>query len=514
MQREYDIKSVSSKNGTFLGRRYDEICAFLGIPYARAQRFKRSVEVRGSEGFLIDATIPGSAPIQSDEVYSIDGPGTCSEDCLNLNLYFFDNCKCNKPVMVWIYGGAQVVGNNFGILLENGDCQLDARRIVEKNNDLIIVVPNYREGIFGSLCVGEIDGASDEYKYSNNLTRLDILESLKWIRNNITIFGGDPNNVTLCGQSAGSANITSLLLMPEAKGYFNRVICESSFAMDISLTTYEHAKIISESIFEKLNIKAIKDILSLSSDELLKAQDELTQMSMGGSPVFKEIPSKLFSPVVDNAVIFDNYWDYLKDISVKDVSFLGGTNEGEYDQQFQRFSDKANWQKAKELLITHCRIEGRENILEKYISNYRENRSEFEAYKDFKNDLYLRMGGISYADVFSKQGKASYFYYLKGSRASYSVPNNSRCPHGAEIDILFYNPSKESDALKDKIRRYFFDFARFGNPNGKNAEEWKEFGKERNTMILSDNCYMSEKVRNKDTALLYTLLKENEENHG
>lgn len=504
---EFETTVVKAKSGTYTGKKEGNVCSFLGVPFAKAERWKRA-KVAAASDDVIDATAFGPSPWQMEDPMR-PMPAGFSEDCLNLNLYCVEPEKPGKTVMVWIYGGAQVGGNNIGQLMEDGSVLLDGRKFAALYPDVVLVVPNYRVGILGSANLSFFPDYTEEYRFANNLARLDILECLRWVRENIEAFGGDPENVTLFGQSAGSNNITCQMLMPEAKGYFKRAICESSFAMDISLTKFEHSVIISKALFDEKHITTLRDALALSPEEVMEAQNALVSRSMGGNPIFKEIPSKLFSPVVDEAVIASDYWQYLQQEGAANVDYLGGTNVGEYDQQFVDFPAEENWDKARAMVLDHCRgkLEGHEEIVDQFVENYRETRTPFVAYKDLKGDIYLRMGAISYAKVFAEKGASSWLYFLQEKEDAPAA--EARCAHAAEIPMLFCKPNPTDEALQNWIRDAWVSFARTGNPNAESLTvEWKQFDGERSTMVISDNTRMVPGVRNKDTELLLPLLNE------
>lgn len=505
---------IIAKNGTYVGKysRKTEVCSFSGIPFGRAQRWEKAADVETTSEDRVMACDYGPSPWQ-DPSPGEGIPVRMDEDCLNLNLYGRELERTGKAVMVWIYGGAQVAGNNIGSITEEGEALFDGTGIVEKNEDILIVVPNYRVGIWGSLNLSVLDGYEERYAYSNNLARLDIVQCLRWIRENIEAFGGDRENITLFGQSAGSANISSLLLMPEARGLFKRVICQSSFAMDISLTSYEDSMTIAGEFFDMLHVKTVREAKALSPEELLKVQNEIVKCSMGGSPVFSKVSSKLFSPVIDGTVIPTDYWDYFMRKGCEGIDFLGGTNEGEYDRQFAAFRSRQDWGRAKKMLTEHCRAKldpsygGDPNIIPAYIKNGDTQRTVFEAYKDLKNDLYLRMGALGYGIVFARYGSSAYLYYL--TLGGEERADGIRCPHGTEIPVVFRKGRDADSEISVKIQDAWYNFARRGNPGGADGGTWKQVGPDRlHTMKIGKSFVMSLGVRPKDTALLLPLLNE------
>lgn len=511
----FGYKEIVTKRGTYIGREEAGTCSFLGIPYGKAGRWEKAVDVETTSKARIMACNYGPSPWQDIMQEEYITPVQMSEECLNLNLFGKDLEQTGKAVMVWIYGGAQVAGNNIGCRTASGEALFDGKRIVENNPDILLVVPNYRVGIWGSVNLSALAGFTERYQFSNNLARLDIVQCLKWLHENIEAFGGDKNKITLFGQSAGSANISSLLLMPEARGLFKRVICESSFSMDLSLTSFRDSVIISNEIFKRLHVKSIEDAQRLDAKDLLKVQNEIIKYSMGGTPVFSGVNSKLFSPVVDKTVIPDNYWNYFMQTGCRGIDFLGGTNEGEYDQQFEKFKEPGNWAEAEKMLISHCKGKlnplygGKEDIISLYVENGKPERTAFEAYRDLKNDIYLRMGALSYSMLFAEKGASSYLYYLTLQGAGRT--KEERCPHGAEIPILFLKDNNVDYESQMQIRNAWYNFGRTGNPNGEgnNGNFWKQVGNGiLNTMKIGENFAISSGIRLEDASLLLPLMEE------
>ena len=246
----------------------------------------------------------GQVPMQDDRRTDSTNRG---DDCLNLNIWAADNNLTNKSVYMYIFPGAQIGGDNT---------KQQWTEFVRENPDIIVVQPNYRAGYWGSLDLSTLEGydtVEDEYKYSNNLGRLDLLECLKWINQNIEAFGGNPDDVTIGGHSAGSNNVTCLLMMEEAYQYFQKAICQASFCVDISLETKETAEFVSQALFEELGVSTIDELLACTNKEVLEAQIKISSSSASGSSAFSNVENKLFSPVIDDVVIPENYYKYLLD---------------------------------------------------------------------------------------------------------------------------------------------------------------------------------------------------------
>ncbi|MBQ8305331.1 MAG: carboxylesterase/lipase family protein [Blautia sp.] len=495
---------ITSGRARFAGERRGEACCFYGIPFAEAGRWQRARAVTYPVDTCVHASGFGPSPWQPENPAEFCTPAGLAEDCLNLNLFVSRPQESGKAVLLWVYGGAQVMGSNTGPRTEAGSWLFDGADLVTEHPDVLVVVPNYRVGTWGSANLSFFPDFREEYRFANNLARLDILECLRWVRKNIASFGGDPDRITLAGQSAGAANLSSLLLMPEAKGEIHRVLCESSFCMDMGLTSFDDSVRISRAFFEEAGVHTLAEALAMTSGELLEAQQKLLAASMGGSPVFRDIPSKLFSPVVDREVIFDDYWDYLAAEGCRGVSFLGGTNEGEYDQQFEGFEEPRDLAKVRDLVMDHCfcRLKDKDALIGRYLLSGPRDRTELEAWMDLKRDIYLRVPSVCYAELFSKNGAGSWLYFLKGQEGS--EPGRLRFRHASEIPMLFKKPCPYPEEVSMFVRENWLAFVRSGRPGA----SWPPYGEEKETMVITEHTHMENGIRVEDIELLKPLCKE------
>ena len=214
---------VKTKQGLVRGARERAVYAWKGIPYALPPigkyRFKPPHPPEPWDG-IRDAARYGAVPCQSDG-YLISQFGeksyVMSEDCLNLNIWSPAADGGKRPVLVWFYGGSYVSGTANAPLYNGAS--------FAERGDLVFVGVNYRLGILGFLHLGEIAG--EEYAASGNNGLLDQIAALEWIRDNIEAFGGDPDRVTIFGESAGAASVATLMAMPKARGLFHRGIMQS-----------------------------------------------------------------------------------------------------------------------------------------------------------------------------------------------------------------------------------------------------------------------------------------------
>src|SRR5437588_1993454 len=233
---------VRTRQGAVRGSAAEGVVSFKGIPYAAPpfgpNRFRPPQPVELWSGvrdtLTYGATVPKPPYFPPFDVL-LPEPAIVGEDCLNLNIWSPDLGQARLPVMVWIHGGA--FSNGSGAIL-----QYDGSHFAR--DGVVCVTINYRLGADGFLYLG--DGIA-------NLGLLDQITALAWVQENIAAFGGDPNNITVFGESAGAFSISTLLSMPRAKGLFSRMIAESGAGHHISLPAT--AQRVGQYLAEKLGVK-------------------------------------------------------------------------------------------------------------------------------------------------------------------------------------------------------------------------------------------------------------------
>src|SRR6478609_2261090 len=210
--------AVRTKAGELRGTYENGIAVFRGVPYAAAPigelRFSPPQPTPPWQG-VRDATQDGPIPPQGRSRLAHimgDFERRQSEDCLTLNIWTPAAYSKKRPVLVWIHGGAFASGA--------GSLPWYSGERFAANGDVVVVSINYRLGVLGFLC---LPGVSD-----GNLGLLDQVAALRFVRDNIAAFGGDPDNVTVVGQSAGASSIAFLMTMPQARGLFRRAIMQST----------------------------------------------------------------------------------------------------------------------------------------------------------------------------------------------------------------------------------------------------------------------------------------------
>ncbi|UOR13729.1 carboxylesterase/lipase family protein [Halobacillus amylolyticus] len=303
---------VETANGKVKGKQVEGVYAWKGIPYAKPPlgplRFQPPEQPESWEG-IRDATHFGPAsPQPSREISDFLGneAKNTSEDCLYLNVWSPGADDKRRPVMVWIHGGAFISGSGSSDFYDGTSFATEG--------DVVVVTINYRLGIMGFLHLGEIGG--EEYATSGNCGILDQVAALRWVQENIEAFGGDPNRVTVFGESAGAMSIGVLLALPSAKGLFHQAILQSGAAKN-ALSSSKATKVAHH----------LLDSLDVGADELSKLVDMPIEKLVEASAA---LPSMSLQPVIDGVSLPEHPEKALAAGAAKGVPILIGTTKDEF----------------------------------------------------------------------------------------------------------------------------------------------------------------------------------------
>ena len=294
IEGDYDeANAVKSVNGTFVGTEEHGVAWWLGIPYAKPpvgeRHFKAPEYVDPADG-VFEAKYYGKC------AFGAHGQGDCmqkleSEDCLHLNIWVNeDDTTEKKPVMVWIHGGAYVAGSLSQIAYNGAN-------LVQRQSDIILVTINYRLNMYGFMEFPSVPGG-EAFATAPCNGLLDQAMALRWVHDNIAAFGGDPDNVTIFGQSAGGGSVCILPVTKEANKYFQKSIAQSGSAGLAFPVDCEAAQGKTKALLDYTGRKTMDDIMALSEEELQKAYVEavgkFTSCPYYGTEVLPEAPIELY----------------------------------------------------------------------------------------------------------------------------------------------------------------------------------------------------------------------------
>jgi para-nitrobenzyl esterase len=464
--------------------------AFQGIPYAAPPvgdlRWKAPQPAKAWKGKL-DATKYGHHCAQNhvfddmvfQESATPDDKG--SEDCLTLNVYTPEKSKGKLPVMFWIHGGGYS-GGGSSEPRHNGDFM--------PTKGVVLVTINYRLGVFGFLALPEL--AAEQGGTSGNYGMMDMVAALQWVKKNIAEFGGDPSNVTIFGESAGSFAVSTLMAAPSAQGLFAKAIGESGGALTTGALEMETLAVRGpkeDEWMKTTGAKSLAELRALSTDKILEFAGKKGTIS--------------FSPVLDGKFLSEPVLKIYEEGRQAKVPLLAGFNR---DEGFF-LSNGMTVDKWKAMGAQRFP----ENI-ELFFKLY-PGTSDTEAIRsatDFGGDSFIAYGTWKWIEVDRKTGdKDVYRYKLDLAAPPSKFHPGSYAFHSDDIEYIFgtidtrpgatWRP--EDRVLSDQMMSYWTNFAKKGDPNGVDSKgqplpNWPKYG-EGDPVLHLDNPITSRPDENR-----------------
>ena len=452
---------VECKAGKFEGVLQDSCHQFYGIPYAKyEQRWDESIPFENELNLAVIEK-GNSAPQTRSNDQSQSGASFFqdnslskqSEDCLTLNICSND-IKAKNPVMIWIHGGALVTGGSSSIMY-------DLRSLTKKG--VVVVSINYRLGPLGFLRLDDV--TEGRIHSSGNEGLIDQRNAIKWVKDNISSFGGDPHNITIFGESAGSWSC-NLQIAAGCDGLFQKAICQSG-GLD-AIASKEKANLWAELFikqFEKDGNK-VSDLKSCDWKLIINSAKKLkhSALSDGERWIFPEVG---FLPVIDNKFIKDNY---LETYSYSNIHLIAGTTLDEY-KLWSSFHPRIG--KNEEGPITRRLSKMFESSkLPELISAYSEYLKTSELGNIYSAILTDICFGIPTHNTLKKK-KGNSFGYLFSTQSEI-LRGKLGCFHASELPYVFGVHSKkpysswgpkESQEISDNFQIPWTNFSKTNDPS-------------------------------------------------
>lgn len=482
---------VKITNGKIQGTTNGEntIRIYKGIPFAAPPvgnlRWKAPQPVQNWKG-IKQCTAFSASPMQnkpqpfycwSEEF--IAQPEPLSEDCLYLNVWTSAKSKSEKQaVFVWIYGG--------GLSSGSANCAIyDGEEMAKKG--VVFVSINYRVGVFGFLAHPELTKESN-HQSSGNYGFLDQIAALKWIQKNIAAFGGDPNNVTIAGQSAGAFSVTALIASPLAKGLFHKAIAQSGGLLS-NMLSQDLAKAEEQgtAFMKKANANSIAELRNKSSAALQEISNNQDLGRFGTTLDGYVLPSNLIAYFRKGQ---QNQTPVLTGWVTGDGGFMGDAQMTveEYKNEAQKkYGDKAS----------------------QFLSIFP--ASTIDDVKLAKQKLSLMDFAVLPSHLLAEfNTKTTYIYQFghvppdKPNFPNYGAFHTSEVPFALHTLHTWNRPWQKLDKeLENTISSYWVNFAKTGNPNGNSLPEWKSYDSQSgNIMLFGDKVEIKAALLKKEIDFL------------
>jgi para-nitrobenzyl esterase len=389
-----------------------------------------------------------------------------SEDCLFLNIWTPGvNDAGGRPVFFYIHGGGFT--NGSGGITFDGDP-------LARMGDAVVITVNHRLGPFGFLDLGQA-GTSSKFANAGVAGMLDLVAALEWVKDNISRFGGDPGNVMIFGQSGGGSKVSTLMVMPLAKGLFHKAGVQSGST--ITLAPRERNTGQTEKLLSELGISKTKleDIQKVPWDAILEAK------SNSG-----------FSPVVDGTVIPKNPFDPEAPEISADVPVIVG-----YTREDSGIRDLSMPEITREGLIKWVNETYKENaglILNTYNKTY-PNATPVQIQSRIRTDTNTRKRATTMVERKSMQKRGgAYLYVMEWPSPAYE--GRFGAVHGVDLGLVLGNPRNliagntlEARKMADVVGSTIVAFGKTGNPNCDKIPNWPSYNVEsRATMIFDTEC--------------------------
>ncbi|AYB33452.1 carboxylesterase/lipase family protein [Chryseolinea soli] len=495
-----DVAVTQTESGKVRGYIHNGIYTYKGIPYAQAERFMPPSKPKAWEGIrsslaygpvcpLMDPTT--SVMDESEFVFHHDW-GYPNEDCQRVNVWSPGIASANdtkkRPVMVWLHGGGHTAGSSQELPSYDGEN-------LARKGDVVVVSVNHRLNILGFL---DLSAYGDKYKSSPNVGIMDLVAALEWVKANIANFGGDPNNVTIFGQSGGGGKVSTLMNAPAAKGLYHKAIIQSC-GLGLRFTEKEISSRVTKAVLAELKLQPTQ------VDSLLKLPYAV--LGAAGKKAYAKINAELRAEG--------------KDVGFFGISF-GPVHDGNYLPYQPADAQAKSIAAGVPLLIGSVKNEVMTSL---FMPNLRggslaDVKAHLQKLYGDKTEAYLaavkkaypadtrptdlldvddmfRRTAVRMADLKVAAASGPVYMYLFAWQSPV-MEGFYKAVHCMEIPFVFDNIArceemtgggKDAHALAEKVSQAWINFARNGNPNHKGLPTWQPYTPANGaTMIFDNQC--------------------------
>ena len=472
---------VVTTKGKVRGFLYDGVYNFCGLKYAKARRFHQPEEMDPWEG-VADATSYGyispvlADPRPSGEVICPHRFWPNSETCLNLNLWTSSlDPAAKKPVIVWYHGGGYANGSALEQVCYDG-------QNLAKERDVVVITVNHRLNVFGFL---DLSDFGPEYENSANCGIADLVASLKWVRDNVAGFGGDPGNVTIMGQSGGGGKVNTLGQVPEAAGLFHKAILLSGGMGGFGRRqTPAPSDLLPKEIMKEAGVSTIQELEKVPKALFIYA------VNVAGKRLESQGYSFHWGPKANGWYLGDptevGVSDYYKTVPTLGGTVFSDLVGGHFDKDFDEYTDG----EARAMIGEKYGAENTDAIVEAFKEAYPKKR----LIDILMLDVNIRKGAKNYLTLKAKESQAPTWNML--TTLTFDYEGGSTAWHCSDLAFVFGNSEKlplydgmgeVTARLKKQISAAICAFARTGDPNNADTPSWKPVTADSfNTMVFDE----------------------------
>ena len=486
------IAIAETEGGKVKGYIHKGIYNYKGIPYAKAERFmppSKPASWNNTRSSLTYGPVCPTDPTTSvfDEIeFSFNHNwGYPNEHCQTLNVWTQGiNDGKKRPVMVWFHGGGFTAGSYVELPSYDGEN-------LSKKGDVVVVSVNHRLNVLGFL---DLSAYGEKYKASANAGMLDLVASLQWVKQNIAKFGGDPDNVTIFGQSGGGGKVVTLMNAPSAKGLFQKAIVQSGSYIT-GFTEKSVSQRVAAALLEELGLQPAQvDSLQKISYEQLNAAGKKALRKVQEALVKEGKPVGGFGlgwgPILDGDFLPYQPADAAAQEISKNIPLLVGSTKNEFTP-FMPGTRGISMDSAKSILKKKYN-----DKTDAYIAAVKKAYPNTVKPSDYTDiDVIFRPGVIRHANMKAVPGAAPVYVYM----FAWQSPVNDgiyKSMHCMELPFVFDNINrceemtgggKQAYVLADKMSSAWINFAKSGNPNAKGLPEWPVYTTAKGATMIFDN---------------------------
>ncbi len=483
---------VKTNYGLISGSVEDGVYSFNGIPYAQAERF---MPPRAPDAWAAVREHTQFGPIAM-QVNSWSPETAMDEQKLfTVNVWTQGvNDGKKRPVMFWLHGGGFSVG-------ASDDPMSDGKMLAQKG-DIVLVSVNHRLNILGFL---DLSAFGEQYAHSANVGMLDVVAALQWVQQNIRGFGGDPENVTVFGESGGGGKVGTLMSMPAAKGLFHKAIIQSGTLVNVM--TKEKSTAVGKALVETLELTAenFDQLHTMPYKQLVAAGNKALEKTVG---LRKPGTTTMFGfgPVPDGVNLLQQPFTPTFSEMSKNIPLLIGTTLNELVQTAYGEKNLTEDEAKKRLQKIYA------DKTDTYIQFFAEAYPDYSPQDLLSIDTLFRPNTIVTADARAAETSAPVYSYLLTWKSPVEESSKGSF-HGLDVPLAFNNielgkhwtgTSDEARVVADMMSSAWINFAKTGNPNDGKLPEWRPYSRANGETMIFD---IEPEIRNNHDRNLMELIR-------